>query len=111
MLIGRWKIPAEPGLGTYLTDRRASRPAKARFPRERPRDAIFLGVSQTTFCHALVSRRSSNALFIKEAKNTVIKNVVQGSAKGAEGDGPAHQPHIPVPSKSLEGSGVAVRER
>lgn len=39
------------------------------------------------------------------------ENVVQRSAESPEGDGPTHQPDIPLPAKSLARAGLAVRER
>lgn len=39
------------------------------------------------------------------------ENVVQGPAESPEGDGSAHQPHIPLPAKPLARPSLAVRER
>lgn len=39
------------------------------------------------------------------------KNVVQGAAESSEGDGPAHQPDIPLSAESLARASLAVRER
>lgn len=39
------------------------------------------------------------------------KNVVQGAAESPEGDGPAHQPDIPLPAEPLARASLAVRER
>lgn len=35
---------------------------------------------------------------------------VENAAEGSEGDGSAHQPHLPLPPEPLQSSGLVVRE-
>lgn len=69
-------------------------------------DAIFSGI------HAYEVRSRGASL---AARRSIFKrrheNVVQRAAESPEGDGPAHQPDIPVPAESLARAGLAVRER
>lgn len=71
-------------------------------------DAIFFKLQHPTLTkHATCIARHSSSNFFEYR----YENVVQGTAESPEGDGPAHQPDIPLPAKSIARAGLAVRER